>query len=72
MPLQKIICEHCGSTQIFKDPELFQAVVQQIDEKSKEPIGPPTTFLIFKCLSCGEGIYLEKFKVPEETDFIIR
>lgn len=60
----KIICEHCGSTNIVRDRELKYGVVQQKDPDTGEPIGDPKTYFIFKCLSCGEGVYLEKFETP--------
>jgi hypothetical protein len=64
MPQGRIIREHCGSTNIFRDRELKYAVVQEKSKETGEPIGDPKTFFIFKCLSCGEGVYLEKFEAP--------
>jgi len=60
----KIICEHCGSAKIARDRELDYAEVQQKDPDTGEPIGDPKTYFIFKCLSCGERIFLEKFEAP--------
>ena len=57
-----IICEHCGSTLISKDPFADRAQVQEISQETGEPIGPPKTFYMFKCLSCGGDVYLEKFE----------
>jgi DNA-directed RNA polymerase subunit RPC12/RpoP len=63
MHQRKIVCKHCGSAEIAKDGELNYAVVQEKDTETDEPIGKPKTFFIFKCLSCGEGVYLEKFEM---------
>ena len=60
----KIICEHFGSVKIARDRKLEYAVVQQKDTDTDEPIGDPKTYFIFKCLSCGESVYLEKFEAP--------
>jgi DNA-directed RNA polymerase subunit RPC12/RpoP len=60
----KIVCKHCGSTVIAKDGDLKYAVVQEKNSDTGEPIGKPKTFFMFKCLSCGKGVYLEKFEVP--------
>jgi hypothetical protein len=46
---------------------MTRAVVQQVSNETGDPIGPPKTFYIFKCLSCGEGIYLEKYETPEDN-----
>lgn len=62
MPQGTLACKHCGSTNIVSDKKYRYAVVQQKDSKTGEPIGPPKTFLLFKCLSCGKGVYLEKFE----------
>jgi hypothetical protein len=43
---------------------LSHASVQQKGPDTGEPIGDPKTFIIFKCLSCGEGVWLEKFEAP--------
>lgn len=56
-----IICEHCGSTNIVRDREVEYGVVQEKSKESGKPIGDPKTYSIFKCLSCGERIFLEKF-----------
>lgn len=63
MPQGTIICEHCGSTNIVRDRELEYGVVQEKDPDTGEPIGNPKTYFIFKCLSCGERFFLEKFEV---------
>lgn len=60
----KIICEQCGSAKIARDRKLDYAEVQQRDPDTGELIGDPKTYFIFKCLSCGEGVYLEKFETP--------
>ena len=57
----KIICKHCGSTEIVRNCGCNIAVVQEKDTETDEPIGKPITFFMFKCLSCGKGIYLEKY-----------
>jgi hypothetical protein len=67
MPQGTLACKHCGSTKIVNDKQYRCAVVQQKDPETGEPIGPPKTFFMFKCLFCGKGIYLEKF----ETSFNI-
>jgi hypothetical protein len=61
----KLICGNCGSTRMSKNPSMSHAVAQRVLEDTNEPIGQPTT-LIFRCLSCGEDVYLEKFEVTEE------
>jgi DNA-directed RNA polymerase subunit RPC12/RpoP len=65
MSYRKIVCNHCGSNRIEKDSKIKYAVVQEKDPKTNKPIGPPKTFLVYKCLSCGEGIYLEKLEAKE-------
>lgn len=62
MRQRKITCEYCGNTKIIRDPELNCATVQEIDPDTGKPIGDLKIFDIYKCLSCGEQIYLEKFK----------
>ncbi len=61
----RLVCRKCGSTNIGKDPKVRQAVVQEISKETKEPVGKPTTFYIFRCLECGEAYYLEKFETSD-------
>ena len=62
MRQEVIICEHCGSVKIARDAELNSAAVQEIDRDTGNPIGDLKIFDIYKCLSCGERVCLEKFK----------
>ena len=68
MRRQKIVCPHCGSIRVSKDPKMTHASAQEISMETGEPIGKLTTFIVFKCMSCGEGVYLEKFEAPEPPD----
>ena len=63
---EKLTCEHCGSSKIVRDNELNTAVVQEINPETNEPIGEPTTYYAFKCLSCGKDIYIKKFEAPDQ------
>jgi hypothetical protein len=63
---QTIICKHCGGTRVSKDPTVDHAVVQEVSEETGESIGLPTTFYMFKCLSCGKDVYLEKYETTEK------
>jgi len=47
---------------------MTHASAQEISMETGEPIGKLTTFIVFKCMSCGEGVYLEKFEAPEPPD----
>lgn len=69
MRQEKLICEHCGSSKIAKDTELNYAVVQEISPETNEPIGEPTTMFAFKCLSCGNPIYIKKYEAPDQSTF---
>jgi len=62
MRQEKLVCERCGSSIIVKDSVLKYAVVQEIDRKTKKPIGNPITKYAFKCLACGKEIYISKFE----------
>lgn len=62
MRQEVIICEHCGSVNIARDAELNSAAVQEVEPDTGKPIGDLKIFDIYKCLSCGERICLEKLK----------
>lgn len=55
-----IICDHCGGVRIVRDAELNCSAVQEINPDTGKLIGDLKIFDIYKCLSCGERVCLEK------------
>jgi predicted RNA-binding Zn-ribbon protein involved in translation (DUF1610 family) len=66
---EKLSCKYCGSSKIVRDNKLDSAIVQEINTETNEPIGKPTTYYAFKCLRCGQAIYLNKYKAPDQLNF---
>lgn len=46
---KKIVCEHCGGTNVVT---AGLGEVQEIDEKTRKPIGRRKPFYLYRCRTC--------------------
>jgi DNA-directed RNA polymerase subunit RPC12/RpoP len=52
---KEIVCEHCGEGYLIRDPAIPCAKVR-LDGTND----PWQTFFIYRCLVCGERVYVDK------------